>query len=195
MDDRPSRRRFISGPRPRLVLGGLAAAATVSLSGCGSATFEPAEFTSVAQCTSAGFPQPLCDAGYNAAALEHQRSAPRFAHLKSCEDEWGDASCVPASGSLAGSSAGSVFVPLVAGFVLSQALQRRYYDGDDIGIGYYGGYGGYRGSPIYRSRSGNTVTLDRSGGVTKATPVNVNTRTVAASGFGGRGLSRGSFGG
>jgi len=195
MDDRPPRRRFVSGARPRLALGGLAAAATISLGGCDSPDLQPAEFTSVAQCTAAGYAQQLCDAGYNAAFLEHQRSAPKFTSLNACQQEWGSTSCVPATGVANGTSAGSVFVPLLAGFVLSQALQQRYYDTGEIDIDYYGGYGGYRGSPIYRNRTGRTVTVDRSGGTTKMTPVNVNTRTVAASGFGGRGMSRGSFGG
>lgn len=186
MDHRRSARRFVTAARPRLALGGLAVA--VTLTGCDDPDVQPAQFTTVAECTSAGFDQKLCDAGYNAAFQEHQRTAPQFDTLASCEQEWGG--CVPQAPAAAGSSAGSVFVPMVAGFVLSQALQRRYYDTG--GMGYYGGY---VGSPIYRSRAGNTVTVQRSGGVTRATPVNVNTRTVAASGFGGRGMSRGSFGG
>ncbi|MET0251893.1 MAG: DUF1190 domain-containing protein [Novosphingobium sp.] len=201
VDHRRSPRRFAATARPRLVLGGLAAAAGVSLTGCDGPTYQQAEFTTVAQCTSAGYEQSLCDTGFKAAQAEHDKTAPRFASLKECNQEWGDGTCqplaaAPGTPAAGGSSIGSVFVPVLAGFVLSQALQQRYDRGD---VNYYGGYGGY-GSPIYRSRTGNTVVLDRSGGITKATPVNVNTRTVASKGFGGMGMSRsssrgGGFGG
>mgnify|MGYP007092120077 CR=1 FL=1 len=58
-------------------------------------------------------------------------------------------------------------------------------------------YGGGYGSPIYRNRKGATVQLDTPSAPNAkaiARPVNVNTVTVARSGFGGSGRSRG-FGG
>ncbi|HEX7752137.1 MAG TPA: DUF1190 domain-containing protein [Novosphingobium sp.] len=198
--ERPSRRRFAGRARPTLVLGGLAAAASMTLGGCESAPeFQDAQFTTVAECTKAGFPDSVCQAGFDAALANHQGSAPRFANLKACEQEWGADHCIGYTGANAvannagGSSVGNVFVPMLAGFVVSQALQRRYYE--DGYVGYYGGYGGGYGRPIYRSRTGGTVTVDRSGGRAIATPVNVNTTTVARSGFGGMGMSRGSGGG
>ena len=188
MRDNPSRRRFASARRPQLVLGGIAAAG-MSLGGC-SSQVEPAQFTSVTECTSAGFDQRLCQAGYAAAFQEHTKSAPQFKNLAACEAEWGNNSCSPLSGS--GSGASNIFVPLLAGFVLSRAMQQSFYDNGEIDIDYYGGYGGrYHGTPIYRNRSGTTLAYDRSGGAAKMTPVNVNTATVARSGFGGMGLSRG----
>lgn len=203
MEESHPPRRFAPRARPRLVLGSLAAAAGMSLGGCDSTPdFQPAEFTTVKECISAGFPDAVCQSGYNAASLEQQRSAPKFNSLKSCEDEWGGNHCVPATASgpaagsaTTGSSGSSIFVPMLAGFVVSQALQQRYYDRGDIGYGYYGGGGGYRGSPIYRSRTGGTVTVDRSGGRSVMKPVNVNTRSVAHSGFGGMSMSRSSSGG
>ena len=196
MRDKQPARRFASGTRPRLVLGSLAAV-TATLTGCDSA-IDSAQFTSVQACTDAGYEQRLCEAGYNAAVAEHQKTAPRFNSLKSCEAEWGTSSCGPlTTPAIAGSSfntGGSVFVPLVAGFVLSQVMQQRYYDRGDIDFDYYGGY--YRGgSPIYRNRTGSTVTLSNSGGRMISTPVNVNTHPVARSGFGGMHMSRGGFGG
>lgn len=192
----PAPRRFARRARPKLVLGGLAAAASVSLSGCGGTPdFQDAQFTSVAECTSAGFPDAVCQSSYNAAFLEHQRSAPQFGSRQDCEKEWGGQHCerLANAGYGNGSSLSSIFVPALAGFVVSQALQRRYYDTGEIDIDYYGGYGGsYRGSPIYRSRGGSTVTVDRSSGSTVTKPVNVNTASVARSGFGGMSMSRSS---
>lgn len=193
----PERRRFAGRSRSRLVMGGIAAAATVALGGCGGTPdFEDAQFTSVTGCVQAGFPENLCQSSYNAALQEYQKGAPKFANLNNCEQEWGSQQCVQyANGSYGnGSSASNIFMPMLAGFVVSQALQRRYHDDGGAGIGYYGGYGGgYRGSPIYRDRGGATVTIDRSGGRAISKPVNVNTTTVARSGFGGMGKSRGGF--
>ncbi|MET1756831.1 DUF1190 domain-containing protein [Novosphingobium sp. RD2P27] len=186
----PRRRRFAGRTRPTLALGGLAAAASFTLAGCGGTPeFDNAQFTSVSECVKAGFPDDLCQTSYGAALQEHQQGAPQFSNLRSCEQEWGQEQCVPASGTSA-SSGSNIFVPMLAGFVLSRALQRNYYDRGP-GFAYYGGYGG---SPIYRDRGGSTVTVDRSGGRAIKTPVNVNTTTVARSGFGGMGKSR-SFGG
>ena len=190
---RPATRRFAGRSRPMLALGGLAAAATITLGGCGGTPdFQDAQFTSVSECVKAGFPDNLCQSSYSAALQEYQGQAPKFANLKSCEQEWGSQQCAPATSY--GNHSSNIFVPMLAGFVLSQALQRRYNEDGGAGIGYYGGYGGgYRGSPIYRDRGGATVTVDRSGGRSISRPVNVNTTTVARSGFGGMGKSRGSF--
>jgi uncharacterized protein YgiB involved in biofilm formation len=191
----PERRRFAGRSRSRLALGGIAAAATVTtLSGCdgGTPDFKDAQFTSVTECVRGGFPEDLCQSSYSSALQEYQKGAPQFANRQNCEQEWGSQQCVQYSGY--GNGGGSVFVPMLAGFVLSQALQRRYHDDGGAGLGYYGGYGGgYRSTPIYRDRSGGTVVVDRSGGRSIARPINVNTTTVARSGFGGMGKSRSGF--
>lgn len=194
MVDTPSeqpKRRFAPRQRSRLALGGIAAA-SMSLSGCDATPdIRDAQFTTVTECVRAGFADDLCQSSYNAAWQEAQKSAPKFNTLKDCEQDWGSQQCVQYS-SGSGYSASNVFVPMLAGFVVSQALQRRYNEGG--GIGYYGG--GYRGYPIYRDRGGATVTLDRSkSGKFISKPVNVNTTTVARSGFGGMGKSRSGFGG
>lgn len=199
MDQNRSPRRFAAKTKQRLVLGGIAAATTISLGACSSEPpqFNTAEFTTVNACTSAGFPNDLCEASYNAAFLEHQRSAPQFQSRTGCEDDWGSGQCTPlnAGNPGGGMSASSIFVPALAGFVVSQALQRRYYETGEVDIDYYGGYGGgYRGTPVYRNRSGGTVTVDSSSGKAVSTPVNVNTRTVSSRGFGGMGISRGGGG-
>ena len=200
MADTPSsrraRRRFAAPVRARLALGSIAVA-SVGLAGCDDTPpdFRDAHFTSVSECVSAGFPDRLCEGSYNAAWQSYLTTAPQFANVKACEAEWGDDKCVPQSattGAVVTPSGGNVFVPLLAGFMVSQALQRRYYDDDNF-VYYGGGYG----SPIYRNRKGATVQLDTPSAPNAkaiARPVNVNTVTVARSGFGGSGRSRG-FGG
>jgi uncharacterized protein YgiB involved in biofilm formation len=195
---RAARRRFASPARTRLALGSIAVAASVGLAGCEDTppNFQDAHFTSVTECTRAGFPDRLCEDSYNAASQDYLTTAPQFSNQQSCEADWGDQQCmerdaVPTAAS--GSSAGSVFVPLLAGFAVSQALQKRYYDDDNF---VYVGGSSY-GSPIYRNRNGATVQLAPSTSPTAkavAKPVNVNTVTAARSGFGGKSSSRG-FGG
>jgi len=182
-DGQRARRRFASSGRQRLMLGGLAAAG-LTLSGCESEpAIEPARFTTISECTSAGFDLELCKGGFEDAKKAYGATTPQFKSQAECEKEWGESSCAPQQAS---SGTGSVFMPMFAGFVLSQMMQQRYYN-----TGSYGG--GYVGSPIYRGRGGNPVTLERSNtGKAIATPVNVNTTTVSRSGFGGMGMSRGS---
>ncbi|PEQ14403.1 hypothetical protein B2G71_02055 [Novosphingobium sp. PC22D] len=178
-------RRFTSGKRQKLVLGGIAAA-SVSLSGCSSSEpeFSDARFTSVAECTKAGFPEDLCSQSYTAAMDAQRENAPKFDTLAACQQEWGANNCTPTYNA---STGGNVFMPLLAGFMVGRLMQRDYWNNGYVN--YYGG--GYSGTPIYRNRSGGTVTVDRgSTGVARTTPVNVNTKAVASRGFGGMGMSR-----
>ncbi len=188
-------RRFRSATRPRLVLGGIAAA-SVTLAGCDGPDVpaENAQFTTVSECISAGFEAELCNAARNTAEQDYAQTAPRFASQEECEAEWGQYKCGPAqTQNVSGGS--NVFVPIMAGFILSNMMQQRYRDdrGAFIGGGFGGGYGG---GPVYRDRGGSPVVLSRTDGKAIAKPVNVNTVTAARSGFGGMGMSRGGgFGG
>ncbi len=199
-------RRRKSGHRlPFLALGTIAAS-TLALSGCGDQTPSETMFTSVDQCVESGMDRQVCQAGYQDAMRAHLTTAPRFNGMAACEAEYGSGQCAEQSASAAPNNtggSGSFFVPFLAGYMLSSALNN---------IGDYNVYrrrqeenGNYYGStPIYRNRMGQTVTTTaRSVGMSNDTtlapsrqsvkPVNVNTRTVARQGFGGR--SSFSFGG
>lgn len=182
MSDLP-RRRFATRQRARLALGGLAVAG-LTLSGCEDPPAEPLRFSSVEQCVSAGYERPFCQSTQSAALAEHERSAPQYGNAAQCEAEWGYDGCQRAASS-------GMFTPLLAGFLVGQALNRR--------DGYSYGGSSYYGSPIYRNRSGQAVTASPGRDAVRATrmtPVNVGTTTVARSGFGGRGMSRsGGWGG
>ena len=184
MSDLP-RRRFAARHHSRLALGGLAVAG-LTLSGCDDAPADPLRFANVEQCISAGYERPFCQSTQSAALAEHERSAPQYGNAAQCEAEWGYDGCQRSASS-------GMFMPLLTGFLVGQALNRR--DG-----GYYYGGSSYYGSPIYRNRSGQAVTVSPGRSATSATrmtPVNVGTTTVARSGFGGRGMSRsgGGWGG
>lgn len=206
------RRRYASGVPLPLALGGLGMVAGLSLTGCtpdAPADLADAPFSSVAECTAAGYPQGLCAAGYRTAAQEHETTAPRFDSLAACQEDWGSESCAPAAdnaappgdGSTQRGSSGMLFAPALAGFVLGRSLQGNYArdcrrDADcdrDYRLGRHGGGAGYIGQPLYRDRTGRTVAMQLTRGGPRLTPVAVNSRTVARGGFGSRGGFR--FGG
>ena len=199
------RRRKSGHRRPFLALGTIAAS-TLALSGCGDQTPSEVMFTSVDQCVQSGMDRQVCQAGYQDAMRAHLATAPRFNGMAACEAEYGAGHCSeqPANSvpNNTGGS-GSFFMPFLAGYMLSSALNNigdySDYRRRQEEMGYY-----YGSTPIYRNRSGQTVTTTvRSGGAgndsltapsrQSVKPVNVNTRTVARQGFGGR--SSFSFGG
>lgn len=206
------RRRLTGSKSPILALGTIAAS-SLFLSGCGE---DPADgdvlFTSVGQCMSSGVGAQLCWVAYQDAMRAHLTSAPRFTNKTSCEAEYGAGQCVEQETSTVPGNKGSTgnfFVPFLAGFVLSSAINNatEYYSHrrrqeEEASSGDGGGGGYYGSSAVYRSRSGAFVTPasrpsvgEISVGTSQQTvkPVNVNTRTVARQGFGGHSIF--SFGG
>lgn len=177
---------------------GTIAIAGLAVAGCepaAQAPPTPVQFGSVAECISAGNESATCDASYRQALTQHQAEAPRYDGKEPCEKEWGAGNCDRPSGG----GGGNVFMPLLAGYLVGQAV-----NGNNR---YGGGYGGYYGSPIYRQRGG-MVQLAPGGGagsaisrgtfrttaITAPKGVNIHTTTVARGGFGGS-MSRGGFGG
>lgn len=185
------RRRFAAN-RPLLALGTIAAS-SLALAGCAGEPPGEVMFTSAEQCIEAGMDQQVCLAGYQDAMQAHWQNAPRFDGLAACEAEYGAGQCGEAPAAVT-SGGGSFFVPFLAGYMMSSALNNLSDYGAYRRQRELNGYG-YGTSPIYRNRSGQTVTpgtLGRQNGTAIAPsqrsmqPVNVNTQTVARSGFGGR---------
>lgn len=179
-------RRFTGIRHHSLILGSLAASGMV-LSGCAEDVPQEYQFATTEECRAAGFNEQICTAEYQEALSRQVRDAPRFNDQAACEAEYGEARCLQTRDQNGGSS---FFMPFMAGYVVSSAL-RNFTS--------YGAYSDYRRNnaytptPIYRNRAGDTVT-SAGGSERVARPYNVNTRTVARQGFGGRSSSRG-FGG
>ncbi|MEP3420597.1 MAG: DUF1190 domain-containing protein [Erythrobacter sp.] len=181
------RRRFASGTRKTLALGGIAAAG-LAVSGCSDDVPAEYQFSSVQQCTTAGFDQAVCEEEFKQAQALHTENAPKFDNEAACEEQWGENQCRPAYYQ---SQRSSYFSPFLTGYLVSSALRdvrgyNGYYD-------YRARNPGYAPTTLYKGRTGGDVTISpRSKTVT---PVNVNTRTAARGGFGGRSSGRSSFGG
>jgi uncharacterized protein YgiB involved in biofilm formation len=181
----------------RLTLMGAATAA--SLSACDSPSQGPVAFNDVGQCIASGIDRSRCQSAYDEAIKAHAEKAPRFASRDECLKSIDVNDCVSTPVRNPDGSATSMFVPALGGFLLGQALaQRQQPQQQQQGGGGGGGFGG----ALYRSRdyptqyrdSGDLATSRQRSptGTTVSRPPNVNTTTIARSGFGS---SSSSFGG
>jgi uncharacterized protein YgiB involved in biofilm formation len=196
-------KRYSQKGRKTLALGTIAAA-SLAVTACEAPVPEPMplpktpiQFESPTECIAAGYEMNACQDAYKAALSKHEAEAPRYGQQAQCEEEWGPGNCRTTSNG----SGGSFFMPFLTGYLLSSALSGN-------NGGYYN-YGGYYGSPIYRSRSGPVQLAPSNGGsigtgtsvrkvatapVAAPKPPHVNTRSVSRGGFGGSMGGR-SFGG
>ncbi len=173
-----------------------ATAGTLALSACGDEPMvEGQVFSTVAECVAAGTDQNECQNAYNQALADNNNDAPRFESRELCEGEFGQNECQPRT-----DGGGSFWVPLLAGFVIANAIddididrrKRKYapiYRSRSNGNYYYGGsnYG-----PMTRTASGrygfDRGTLDRP---VSAPRVQSRADIASRGGFGGRASSRG----
>lgn len=169
----------------------MSAATAAGLSACGETPADPPLFSNVEQCVTRGVDRAQCQTAFDEAMKSHQERAPRFATRDECLKGVDVEDCVPTPVRNPDGSSTSMFVPAIAGFLVGQALANR------------------GGGAVYRSRDypgqyrdGGNVIGSRGTGAGVATtspsrptvsrPPNVNTTTIARSGFGS---SSSSFGG
>lgn len=165
------------------------------LAACGDDRQEVVFVNNVEDCTNnTELNAAQCEAAYQKALEEAEKTGPKYRSLASCESEFGPQQCVQ-------NSSGSFFMPFMAGFIVNQLL----FDRDR---NYYGG--AY--NPVYRynrpySRYHDTLMLadgtslgkygkkkfkvDKS--ATKAKPKVA--RTVSRGGFGSVASAKSNWGG
>ncbi len=88
-------------------------------------TVSAAAYENVQQCAADGRSREACERAFAEASDEHQKSAPHYARREDCEAEFGSGACTTLPGA-PGGSAGSFFVPAMAGFLLANALNSGY---------------------------------------------------------------------
>lgn len=201
-----------------IVLTSLMAGAGVSISACDNATqwgdgqggaqkAQAVAYRSLDECKSAGTPADQCEAAYAQARADNDANAPRFNERQSCEQRYGVDQCVPR----AQAGGGSVFVPLLAGFMISRALNGGGYGGGMFGSPVYrnrgggfiggGSYGGGYGGSYGRSYGGGRPSISYGGGgygspsVYAPSRVQSRSAVISRGGFGGGGGRGFSFGG
>lgn len=195
----PARRR---SKRSRVVPMTLMGAAALSMAACEDDRVETRAFASVEECASgagaedAWFDGEACVASFEEARAEHERTAPRYVDAALCEEEHGGA-CYERTGS----GGSSIFLPLMAGYLMGNMLGRT-------------GASSARAQPVYRTAAGRFATpggtsMSSLRGVSAASPAAFRAAPAAAApmtratvrstgGFGASRTSvsgRGSYGG
>lgn len=186
----PKPKRLMRSRSVALVTMGVGA---LALQACSETTTEAAIYSSAKDCITAGtMTKEQCERAFNVARKDHQKVAPKYASKAACEADMGEGKCEVSQ--YRTSNGGSVFIPLMAGYLMGRAL---------------GGPSGVHPQPLYRSRDDakNFRTADnRKVGSRKGLvrvplaagrPPSAKFTTTRRGGFGaaGRSYGRRSFGG
>lgn len=182
---------------------GLLTVSVFALAACQQEEATAFSFTNVEQCISAsrsvdaGFTAQECRDGFDAAQASYTETAPKYAGEDVCESEHGENACTVVQGS----DGGSVFVPLMMGYMMGSMMadndsKRRSYTyvpmysvkggGYGTSTGYYTsslGTKGYMSTSTFYSKPASTV---------KAAPM-TSVSVASKGGFGG--AKAGGFGG
>ncbi|HEX4182500.1 MAG TPA: DUF1190 domain-containing protein [Caulobacteraceae bacterium] len=143
-----------------------------ALAGCEQRDDQPKIYNSLAACR-ADHPGQACDDAWQASVGEHDRTAPRFDSKAQCEAQYGVGHCETREG-------GSVFMPLMAGFILGQMMNG----------GGYGYRGGYVGHPVFFAPGGGY----RAPSINPGEAMFTRSGGIARGGFGSTAALRGGFG-
>lgn len=174
--------------RSTLSVSLLMGASLLVLSACEEPRVDAAVYESVEQCKRDPLGNPdQCESNFQAAKAQHVAVAPKYTTKEDCVADFGAEKCEKAPQQT--SSGGSVFMPLMAGYMMGSFL---------------GGRRGFGSQPLYRSASspGTFRTADNksAGAKTGRTQVaksatsrpSVKTSTRSRGGFGSSGRRFGS---
>lgn len=177
-----------SAPRRIALLG---AASVIALAGCREQQAEVVVFDDTASCTASGMEQEVCDAQYAEAIAEHAETAPRYDALDVCEAEHGADACIQDE------NRPSIFMPLMAGFLLGQMMSGRGFASRAMvptaGSGFATTDGGTRASSFSgRGTVGASALTTKAASTRNAAPMTQS--SVARSGGFGASRTSGGFG-
>lgn len=159
--------------RSRQVSLALLGAAAFSLAACKEETVESVVVRNPQDCAAlSGFSRTECEAGLKEAQAQHEATAPRYDALAVCEEQHGEGQCQQEAGASGG---GSVFMPILAGYMLGRML---------------GGAGaaGLGSKPLYQTRGGGFATAD---GKARVNGLG-GTAAISKSGYGASAVTKGA---
>lgn len=163
----------------------------------------PTAYETVNNCVFDGNAREVCENGYQTARAEALAAAPRFATGEECALEFENCQAVPPAApavaaapgagtasapAAASQSSGSSFMPMMAGFMIGQALGNSSAGGGAVGAGFDGrrddrrssGSSVAASSVLYRARGGQLSQVHSlSGGGRSVEPVKARTVTSA----------------
>ncbi len=173
----------------------MGAATAMGLTACGDGVVAPGNYATFNECTAAGNSTQACTRAADAALRQHRERAPRFPTREDCLRAVDTFACEEVQVPGAGGATTAMFVPAIAGFMLA----RQVSSGGGGGGGALGSFYASRDYPG-RYRDMDNLTTSRSPGpagsaaapaIAPSRPPNVNTTTVARSGFGSTSSSHG----
>lgn len=177
-----------SAPRRIMLLG---AASVMALAGCREEQAEIVVFDDPATCEATGMDAQTCEQQFAQAQAEHDETAPRYDALSVCEEEHGAGACIQDE------SRPSIFMPLMAGFLMGQMLSGRGFASRAMvptaGSGFSTTDGGTRAAGLSGKGTVAASTLTaRAASTRNAAPMTRS--TVARSGGFGASRTSGGFG-
>ena len=115
--------------RSRTVAITILGAAAFALAGCQEETVDAAAYPDLQSCTDAAnaqgtFSSADCKTAFAEATALHVEAAPRYDSLAVCEEQHGAEACAPEV-TATGSGSGSIFLPLMAGYLMGNMLSGR----------------------------------------------------------------------
>ena len=168
----------------------LMSASIIGLSACEEPKVDAAVFDSLQRCINEpGMLREDCEKSYGEAKSQHASVAPKFTSMQDCQADFGDGKCEQAPQRT--SSGGSVFMPLMMGYMMGSMLGGR-------GRGFGGSQPLYRTTSdpkTYRTadnkKAGSTLGRTRVASSATSRP-SVKTSTIKRGGFGSSGRRFGS---
>lgn len=182
--------------------------ATLLLAGCGEEREQAMVFTDPSECSAAALNSAAqCEADYVAAQNLHPQVAPKYLNKEECETDFGAGQCETAPQQT--SSGGSIFMPMMMGYMMGQMLNRGGAGGNfqqPAGAAAGAGAGSnVPTQPLYKSRddrstfrTATNTPVAKGIGPISLKPSQVKPQAgqvVRRGGFGQQAATRNSFGG
>ncbi len=103
---------------------GLVGISAIVLAACEEPKVEGAIFNNLQQCIDdRGIPKDQCEKSYTEAQNQHASVAPKYSSEQDCQADFGAGKCERAP--YRSSSGGSIFMPMMAGYMMGSFLGRR----------------------------------------------------------------------
>ncbi|MBV1787410.1 DUF1190 domain-containing protein [Marinobacterium sp. D7] len=181
--------RMRKQPRFRVTKLVAAVAGASLVTGCSSDSQDAMIYKTLQDCTKTnpGL-EAECKAAYEDALEEAAKTAPKYRTQNDCEAEFGR--CV-----VYRDSSTNLFMPLMAGYMMARAVDRREYDSTPVFSGYghlYGGYYGADGTRYGGRSSAGSTRVSVPSDAFKPKPT--VTRTISRGGFGSTAAAKSSWG-
>ncbi|MCF3973360.1 DUF1190 domain-containing protein [Paracoccus salsus] len=139
--------------RSRTVALTILGAASFAVAGCREEQVDAQAFPDLASCQAAAtdgglFTMDQCQQAFAEAETLHVEAAPRYESLEVCEEQHGAGNCGSEAEQVSNGGSGSIFMPLLAGYLIGSMLGRA-------------GGGMAASQPMYRNASGGYTNAAR----------------------------------